>query len=296
MRICSRCGTPFSGTAWACPACHGEPPFVDGIRSFLAGEDRTSAGYDTSYYEKLAALERESFWFRSRTRLILYALERYVPRLERYLEIGCGTGLVLSAVAERFPRASLAGSDLHRAGLSYAARRAPSSDLYLMDARRMPFSGEFDAIGTFDVLEHMEEDGEALRQMHRALADGGWLIATVPHHPFLWSRTDELAQHVRRYDRAGLRAKAEQAGFTVVRLTAFVSLLFPLMALSRFMRRGSREGDAVVDELRVGPWTNAALERVLDLERLLIRAGVSFPFGGSLLLVARKDPHVHPVQ
>ena len=288
MKICSRCGTAFSGTAWKCPACNDEPAYSGGVRSFLAGAEQAAPAYDAAYYEKLAALEEGNFWFRSRTRLILDALERHAPGAGRYLEVGCGTGLVLAAVAARFPRMSLVGSDMHRAGLAFAARRVPGAELYLMDARRMPFDGEFDALGAFDVLEHMEQDVEALRQMHRALADGGRLIVTVPNHPSLWSRTDELAQHVRRYDRSGLRAKVEQAGFTVERMTAFVSLLLPLMALSRLVRRGAREGDAVMDELRVGRVTNAVLGGVLGLERRLIRLGADLPAGGSLLLVARK--------
>jgi len=289
MKICSHCGAAFSGTAWTCPACHREPVSIDGMRSFLADAVLPRANYDTAYYEKLAALERSNFWFRSRNRLILYALKRYFPRVERFFEVGCGTGFVLSAVEERFPRTALAGSDLYRAGLSFAARRLKKADLFLMDARRMPFAGEYDVIGAFDVLEHVQEDGDVLVQMHRALAPRGGIILTVPHHAFLWSATDERARHVRRYERAELRAKVERAGFTVIRMTAFVSLLFPLMALSRSRRRHGAGEDAVLDELRRGAFVNTALERVLDLERFLIRAGVNFAMGGSLLLVAKKS-------
>jgi len=67
MKICSHCGAAFSGTAWTCPACHREPVSIDGMRSFLADAVLPRANYDTAYYEKLAALERSNFWFRSAT-------------------------------------------------------------------------------------------------------------------------------------------------------------------------------------------------------------------------------------
>src|SRR5512139_3970228 len=281
MKICNRCGETFAGRTWKCPDCLHEPPLIDSLRSFIKDAEPSRTGYDASYYEKLAALEQMNFWFRSRNRLILYALQRYFPGARSFFEIGCGTGYVLSAVERRFPGIRASGSDQYPAGLRFAARRVRTAELFLMDARRMPFMEEFDVIGAFDVLEHVVEDGAVLGQMHRALGKGGGIILTVPHHPFLWSRTDDNACHVRRYDREGLREKVEQAGFSVVRMTAFVSLLFPLMAASRWRKRNAADEEAVIDELRLGSWTNIILERMLDLERLLIRAGVSFPFGGS---------------
>lgn len=104
----------------------------------------------------------------------------------------------------------------------------------------------------------------------------------------MWSNSDEVACHVRRYTKSELRRKAEKAGFEVMRMTSFVSLLFPLMFISRLQNRISKEGYDPCKELRINPMLNSSFEFILNIENLLIKTGVSFPFGGSLLLVGRK--------
>lgn len=71
-------------------------------------------------------------------------------------------------------------------------------------------------------------------------------------------------------------------------VVSFVSLLLPSMLMSRLSRRKPVEHYDAMKELRIGGLANAVLEKILDLERALIRAGISFPMGGFLLLVARK--------
>ena len=129
-----------------------------------------------------------------------------------------------------------------------------------------------------------------IAEVARALRPGGRFLLSVPQHPSLWSAQDEHAFHVRRYTAAGLRRKVEAAGFDVVRVTSFVSLLLPMMFASRKSRRAvsaEAEVDAMGD-LRQPRAVNIALEAVMTMERALIRRGLSFPAGGSLLLVARK--------
>jgi len=110
----------------------------------------------------------------------------------------------------------------------------------------------------------------------------------VPQHPFLWSRQDEQACHVRRYTSAELRSKLERAGFTVTQISSFVSLLLPALAVARLRnRRVAAEFDPL-EELRMGRAANAVFDRVMDLERVLIQLGVSFPAGGSLLVIGTK--------
>ena len=121
-------------------------------------------------------------------------------------------------------------------------------------------------IGAFDVLEHIEEDTTVLAEVAKAVRPGGGFMATVPQHPALWSLQDEHAHHVRRYTARGLRRKVEAAGFEVVRMTSFVSLLLPMLVAARLRPRG-REPDAgfdAMDELRQPHAVNVALEAVDD--------------------------------
>lgn len=288
MKRCVKCGAAFAGDDWTCPACNFAPTNVAGRLAFAPELAGGGEGYQDSYFAELARLEAANFWFRARNQLILWALQKHFKNTQNFLEIGCGTGFVLSGIAQAFPQMPLSGSEVSINGLAHAAQRIPQANFFQMDARAIPFEAEFDTIGAFDVIEHISEDEAVLAQIFRALKPGGGMLLTVPQHEFLWSQVDEHACHVRRYHAPELRTRIERAGFRVLTMTSFVSLLLPLMFASRLARRKARQDFDVLAELRLGPVANFALKTILDLERVLIRAGIRFPLGGSLLVVAQK--------
>jgi SAM-dependent methyltransferase len=261
---------------------------INGFIAFAPEEAESNPGFKAEYFGALSELEEGNFWFKARNRLITWALRRHFPAAENFFEIGCGTGFVLSAIAETCPSLRLFGSEIYSTGLEVAAKRVREATFFQMDARNIPFSEEFDVIGAFDVLEHIHEDEKVLSRVYQAARAGGGLILTVPQHPFLWSRQDEQACHVRRYTSSEIRSKVELAGFTVTQVSSFVSLLLPLLAVARLRNRKVAGEFDPLEELRIGRATNAVLERVMDFERALIRLGVSFPAGGSLLVVGTK--------
>jgi SAM-dependent methyltransferase len=289
MRLCISCTKPLDHASRQCPFCFFEPKRVNGHLAFAPELAAESEGFEARYFGPLAELEAANFWFRSRNRLLIWALQRYFPEARNFLEIGCGTGFVLSGIHKALPELALCGSEVFSAGLSFAAERLPGIELFQMDARRIPFREEFDVIGAFDVLEHVKEDEEVLSQMYQATRKRGGILITVPHHPFLWTQVDDYARHVRRYKVQELRNKVTRAGFDIVRLTSFVSLLLPLLILSRLKQRFDAKEFDPLAEFDVSPLMNATLERILDGERAVIRAGLSFPAGGSMLLVARRS-------
>jgi SAM-dependent methyltransferase len=266
------------------------PEVCDGLTRHAPEMAQSGNGFRPEYFSELAKLEARNFWFRGRNNLIIDAINRCFPDPQNFLEVGCGTGFVLSGISRSFPRLKLYGSELFVEGLSHAALRLPQAHLMQMDARRIPYSEEFDLIGAFDVLEHIEEDDAVLAAIQRALVPGGGVIVTVPQHPWLWSQSDDYACHVRRYRRGELEEKMARAGMKVVFSTSFVSLLFPLLVVARF---GTRHADPNRDpgaELKLGAATNSILYAVMQLERQLIRFGFRFPFGGTRLVCAVKNP------
>lgn len=243
-------------------------------------------GFSEAFFDRLASLEEAHFWFRSRNRLLIWALKTYFPQADSFLEIGCGTGYVLSGVAEAFPPMRIAGSDAFVEALEYVKRRVPQADLLVTDGRRVPFSGSFDVVGMFDLLEHVEQDEAVLAQARAALKPDGGIVVTVPQHPILWTSVDDYSFHKRRYTRRELVRKVEGAGFRVIMVTSFMSLLLPIMALSRLRYRLFPTEADPWDEFRISKPLNRALEKVLDMERGIIRSGGSLPAGGSLLVIA----------
>ena len=290
MKVCQQCGANFDHDGWQCKACGYAPPLIAGFPAFAPELATGKEGYDPAYFARLYALEAHNYWFRARNALLTWALRKYFPGARTFLEIGCGTGFVLAGVARAMPQLTVHASEISSSGLPFAAQRAPRAELFQMDARAIPFVEHFGVVGLFDVLEHIEEDVAVLGEAHRAIRQGGGLVITVPQHPFLWSRYDEHAHHVRRYTARELRDKVLHAGFRIVMMTSFVSLLLPLMLLSRRLQRKPAAADYdVLADLKVGRIANWVLEAILAVERVLIRAGVRFPAGGSLLLVAQRN-------
>jgi SAM-dependent methyltransferase len=286
VKACLSCGTTFDDHSWTCPSCGYAPTRRDGYPSFAEAEPLD--GYDSDLFEQLADIEEQSFWFRGRSRLVTWALDRYFPDSRSLLEVGSGTGYMLQAFTQARPDLSVSGAELFSEGIAVARRRVPDVPIYQLDARRMPFQDEYDVAAALDVLEHVDDDLAAIAGLHRCLRPGGGLLVTVPQHPALWSPADEISQHVRRYRRRELLQKLASAGFEILRTTSFVSLLLPAMAAQRVLARRERVSYSLTQELTATARITPLLDGIMAAERALVRLGASFPAGGSLLVVARK--------
>lgn len=252
------------------------------------------AGFDPQHFARLAEVEDRHFWFASRNRLltgILRPIGAALPAHARALEIGTGTGNTLRVLKDAWPRATLVGLDLFREGFRVARQRT-TAPLVQAAADALPFGSTFDAVAAFDVIEHLADDGAVLAGIRRVLKRRGWLFITVPAFEHLWSRFDEEAHHCRRYERGELRARLIDAGFRVHRLTYVMATLYPVLRTARAIARITAEQAArssVEANLRIVPVVNTVLKTVLSVEAQLVEAGVSLPFGTSLLAIAQSD-------
>jgi len=242
--------------------------------------------FPQSAFRYLAEAESKHWWFCSRNRIIFWILRARARGITNFLEVGCGTGFVISSIATAFPELELEASEYFEEGLVFARQRQPQCRFRQLDATAMAEQDAYDCIGSFDVIEHIDADETVLSNFHRALRPGGFLLLTVPQHPWLWSAADDYAHHKRRYTVQELRRKVLHAGFRIEYCTSFVSLLLPLMALQRLSTRSQNYNPD--DEFKISPLLNAALYLVMQLELILLRLGLRFPAGGSLLLLARK--------
>jgi trans-aconitate methyltransferase len=291
MKICIACGHQLDLMDWKCQYCGNVPINKSGIVSLLMDSQSDHDSFDADYFPELFKLENEHFWFNYRNRLILWALETYIPSAQNILEIGCGTGFVLSEIYRRLPGIQISGSDLYLEGLKFANERVPDATFYQMDARRIPFREEFDLILALDILEHIEDDVKVLVEMHGALKENGRIILTVPQHRWLWSMHDVKAYHKRRYIRSELERKMSSYGFQVVHQTSFISFLLPAMAISRIFREISSNVHKKYDpmqELRINPVLNKIINNICLMEERILKRGISMHAGGSLLCIGRK--------
>lgn len=299
QRICMNCSAaeavPEGQAVWPvghhCPACGHVARVADGVPLFAPDLADTISGFDPKSFEMLAEIEDDHFWFVPRNRMLTGLIEKYFPGAQNVLEVGCGNGVVLTALSGRGARRHLVGSELHPSGLVVARQRlGETAELVQMDARHIMAEGVFDVIGAFDVIEHIAEDEAVLRSAQRALRPGGGVVIAVPQHPWLWSTADEVAYHERRYKRGELEEKLARNGFRVVYSTSYCALLLPMMIASRLIERWRRKGgdQAEMSGLEAKPPAaiNAMLKAVLQVEVSTILAGMRYAAGGSRVVVA----------
>jgi SAM-dependent methyltransferase len=268
---------------------------IDGFRCYAPAVANDGADYPLEGFEVTAQVEEQSFWCRARNRILRDVFDYYTDhsRPLDVLDIGCGTGGVLRALSA-LPHLRLTGSEIYIRGLRYARMKLPTVEFIQLDATDIPFHDGYDAIGAFDVLEHIEADEQVMEQTCHALRPGGLFVVTVPQYPWMWSRLDELVHHKRRYTRAELVGKLRAAGFAIEYATSFVSVLFPFMFASRIASRFRKETlddrQEFATEVTLPPWLNRVFDWVMRVEEVALRRHIPLPFGGSLLVVARRPP------
>jgi len=241
---------------------------------------------DRDYELQTHQAENRHWWYRGRRTVI----ERVVaglglPQRARILDAGCGSGRNMIELARH---GAVTGVELSSASVALARARG-CGEVIEGSALEMPFAeASFELAVSLDVIEHLEDDLAALRELRRVVAPQGALLVTVPAYQWLWSGHDVINHHHRRYTRRSLQRVAEQAGWRQVRTTYFNSLLLPVAILLRVLDRFNTKTTESSLDLWVPPAPlNWLLERPLALEAALIGAGGRIPAGLSLLAVFR---------
>jgi len=180
-------------------------------------------------------------------------------------------------------------------GVRNALRRGVSPVIQATLETAQFAAGVLPAVGLFDVLEHVRDDGAFLATVHRVLRPGGRLYLTVPALQWLWSEADAGCGHFRRYRRSQLVAQLEQAGFDVDYSTYFFSQLVVPVFLGRAVPSRLRglapkrtlQQRAVREHHPHSPWVRALLRGARAFECAQIRARRRLPWGSSCLVVAK---------
>ena len=237
------------------------------------------------YAQRYRTLWDRHWWWRSREALLLDRighLHRRTP-LRRILDVGCGDGLFFERLGQfgqvegLEPDASLLLDPRWRSKIQVG----PLGPGFQPDE-------PFDLVLMLDVLEHIEDDGEALEAAFKALKPGGHLLVTVPALPWLWSRHDEANEHHRRYLPSTLRRTLLDAGLTIITLRyAFFWTVAPLLARRWLSPADSRVGVADYAVTIPPEPLNRALTYLSRREHAIGQV-LRWPLGSSLMAVARR--------
>ena len=249
---------------------------------------------DLTYEAKYHQLEEQHWWFASRRDAVYDLIQTLnLPSSAAILEIGCSGGPLMQRLRAA-GHTDLTGIDVSAPAIEVARSRGVPN-VSVMDGTALEFAdNRFDLVIASDVLEHIEDEGRALREWARVLRPGGRLLVFVPAHTYLWSEHDVVNHHFRRYSRAGLVAAVERAGLRAQRSSFWNAALFvPTAALRLGQRLVSgpvapvQKPGATGDLYRFGNLLNQLLLGWLRAENHLLRR-FNLPLGVSVFALAQK--------
>lgn len=237
-------------------------------------------------YAAEAEAEATHWWFVGRRTLFRRLLARHAgDRDARVLDVGTSTGTNLRLLTDMGYR-DVTGLDMSPEAIRFC------TDKGLPPVRQgsitaMPFAdASFDLVLATDVVEHVDEDQQAVDEVARVLRPGGTALFTVPAFQSLWGLQDEVSHHKRRYRRAGFRGLVDRAGFAVVDQFYFNYLLFAPIWLARRLIPLMAPDAKSETELNP-PLVNRLLLGVMQLD-VATAPWLRPPAGVSYLVLARK--------
>ena len=234
-------------------------------------------------------LEDHLWWIVGRKALLRRLLDKAVAirPVQRILEIGCGSGNNFDLLAQ-YGRVIACDSS------PVQARRANSRKIaevfVTQDCFTHEFSEPFELTCLFDVLEHVDDDVGLVRRLNRFVEPGHLVLASVPACPSLYGSHDRILEHFRRYKLTGLENLMRSQGFRVIHSTHFVTLLFPFVALSRWIANLRERIKGPNEEVNVGvvpSWLNGILTAILRFEAPFA-ANMRLPIGVWAVVLAEK--------
>lgn len=237
------------------------------------------------YAKQYAQLYRRHWWWRSREAAVVQTIRRLtdLPEQAEILDVGCGDALSLPTLASLAPHAQAWGIEIDaNTILPNNPLRDRIYDKPLGDA--MYQGMQFDLITALDVIEHIEDDNDAVDNMIHMLKPGGCLLVTVPAMPVLWTEHDTMNMHFRRYTRSGLADLLTQRGELIDCRYFYTSLALPKLAIAGLQRLQKPASSTPGVPFRL---LNSFMQSYFKAEWMLTQR-VPMPFGSSLIAVVRK--------
>ena len=241
-------------------------------------------------YRVMHDIEQSYWWFVGKQFLVKTLLKGFSPRglgHEKILDIGCGTGIVLKLL-ENFGEAY--GMELSSEAIRFLRKRYLNLVVRSDASQSLPFKNDtFSVITCLDVLEHLDNDFNLLREMMRVCKPRGHIVVTVPAFEFLWSPHDVALHHKRRYTKRKTVGAIRRLNWKVVKCSYYNTILFPpILAVRKLKPLLSNKQNVQSDFFMPLPrWLNSILI-LLFISEIRCLQFLNFPFGVSLLLILQK--------
>ena len=242
---------------------------------------------ETTTYAVEAEVEATHWWFTERRRLFARIISGLgLPADARILDIGTSTGTNLRMLRD-LGFTHCEGLDQSQEAVRWCAEKGYGK-VTIGDVCHLPFPDrEFDLILATDIIEHVDDDAGALREIQRTLKDDGRTLITVPAFMVLWGLQDDVSHHKRRYRAPEILERAEAAHLLVLQRFYFNYLLFVPILLARVLIRLLRIRMKSENEVNNG-FINRVLAAIFRFD-VWSAPALHPPFGVSYLMLATKS-------
>ncbi|WP_404385122.1 class I SAM-dependent methyltransferase [Caenispirillum salinarum] len=241
---------------------------------------------ESTTYAAEAEAEARHWWFVGRRRLFGREISRLCVGADAtILDVGTSTGTNLRLLRDSGFQ-NVTGVDMSSDAIRYCAEKNLGV-VRQADVRDMPFGDcSFDLVMATDIVEHVDDDEAALREIFRVTRPGGHVLFTVPAFQSLWGLQDRVSHHKRRYLREPFNRMVATAGFSVTRTYYFNFLLFAPIWVARRLIDATAMPVKSENHLSGGVF-NSILGAIFDAD-CLVAPSLRPPFGVSLLSVAQR--------
>jgi SAM-dependent methyltransferase len=238
-------------------------------------------------YTNMFALEDRFWWYRGVHDLILGYLQKQPPSRLSILDAGCGTGKLMTLLS---PLGEVSGIDASEQALQYCRERGLSA-VEVVDLNAWsPAASTYDVITCIDVLCHesVRDIGVVLERFQQGLRPGGSLILNLPAFESLRRDHDTVVQTVRRLREEDVLPLLRERGFEVALSTYRLPALYCMIRIRKALAPAKERSTPQSDLKLISPLFDRLLWWMHWLENRLMLAGLRFPVGSSLFVVARK--------
>lgn len=245
------------------------------------------------YYQEYYHLERKNWWFIARKKILSDQVQKLFQDKKDLKILNVGAALGASTIMlQKF--GTVTSLEYNKECCEFVKKEL-GMDFINGSITELPFNdNEFDLVCAFDVVEHVQDDSLAIKELHRVCRPGGYTFTTVPTFKFMWSEHDDINEHVRRYTMKNYLSLFNIEN-TSVHFKSYFNfwLFFPVAAfrvVSSFLK-GNKKPDEIKSDMGKinGGVVANVLKNIFESETHFLKRNVRLPVGVSLMVISKKN-------
>ena len=231
-------------------------------------------------FERHISNEKKHWWFKGRREIISEVIKNNFKKKLQILDFGAGSGTNID-ILSKFGKVHIYEKDKEMD--SYLKKKYLKSKK-VKSIQKLK-NKKYDLIVAADVIEHIQNDKKAIKDLTDALKRDGKILITVPAFQFLFSKKDTQLKHYRRYNIKNFKVLMKD--FEIIKITYFNFVLFIPLSIVILFLKVFRVDFINYAEKTPNNFVNMIFYNLFSFEKNLINF-INFPFGLSILYLGQK--------